>query len=446
MPFPRALAWPPLREAGLAGDGPAVTVLVSSITRIAAVVRVAGLSYLVLQVIVWHSFYLAHPAFLWAPAAVAGWGTLATWYLLRRGPRRWPAIAVDSAVCAALAVAAAGCVPDAVRDQPGSWLFIALTSQLVAPAWLAPAAASAPLVALTATGYAAGELLVPGARPGGPATTVVLFLAVLVLHWTGRTMLLRRASQADAGLAAAEAQAREQYVILSRNLERREQDRLLHDTVLNTLTAIARTGAAGRVAARCEHDLAELGGALREPADPAPARPVSWAALLGRLGAATRELQARGLVTHLAPLPPPGRPGPARQVPGPVADALVQAAREALANVAAHAGTGEAWVTARPAPAADADDPGPAGPAGIELTIRDAGRGFDPSRVGPDRLGLRRSISERVADCGGAVSVRSVPGQGTEVRLRWPAGDARQPGAGLAAVGRPGQPLEVPSC
>jgi signal transduction histidine kinase len=91
-----------------------------------------------------------------------------------------------------------------------------------------------------------------------------------------------------------------------------------------------------------------------------------------------------------------------------VAGAIVHATREALANVAAHAGTGEAWVTIT------------LGPGTLDVTVRDAGAGFDPARVDPARLGLRRSITGRVTDWGGRVSVRSAPGQGTLVTMSWP--------------------------
>ena len=56
-------------------------------------------------------------------------------------------------------------------------------------------------------------------------------------------------------------------------------------------------------------------------------------------------MRARGLTVHLERAPGPVPPGQA--VPVPVAVAIAHAAREALANVAAHAGTGEAWVTVR---------------------------------------------------------------------------------------------------
>ena len=141
-------------------------------------------------------------------------------------------------------------------------------------------------------------------------------------------------------------------------------------------------------------------------------------------------------------------------MPEPVAEALLHATREALANVAAHAGTGEAWVTAGPVTAgavmagpvtdgavmdgavmdgavtdgavtdgAVTDGASRSGPA-VQVRIRDAGRGFDPGLIGPSRLGVRMSISERVADCGGSASVRSAPGEGTEVCLCWPAPSA----------------------
>ena len=56
-------------------------------------------------------------------------------------------------------------------------------------------------------------------------------------------------------------------------------------------------------------------------------------------------MRVRGLTVHLERAPGPVPPGQA--VPVPVAVAIAHAAREALANVAAHAGTGRAWVTVR---------------------------------------------------------------------------------------------------
>jgi signal transduction histidine kinase/phage shock protein PspC (stress-responsive transcriptional regulator) len=88
--------------------------------------------------------------------------------------------------------------------------------------------------------------------------------------------------------------------------------------------------------------------------------------------------------------------------------ALVDATREAVVNAAKHAGAPSVDVYAEVAP------------SGVAVFVRDRGRGFDPEVVAPDRLGVRRSIVDRMARHGGRAEVRSSPGQGTEVRLEVP--------------------------
>jgi signal transduction histidine kinase len=142
-------------------------------------------------------------------------------------------------------------------------------------------------------------------------------------------------------------------------------------------------------------------------------------------------MRARGLRVH-ADIDD----GQAPAIPARVALAISGAAREALSNVAAHAGTGEAWVRARlTALDGDGDGDGRAG-RGAEVTVRDEGAGFDRALVDHARLGLRRSIAERVADCGGHASVWSRPGHGTVVHLSWAAGNG--PRQGTAGAGTRG--------
>lgn len=88
--------------------------------------------------------------------------------------------------------------------------------------------------------------------------------------------------------------------------------------------------------------------------------------------------------------------------------ALVQATREAMVNVARHAEVKEASVLARVTPAE------------IEIYVRDRGRGFDPGAVSPDRRGVRDSIVGRMQRHGGSATVTSAPGEGAEVELRLP--------------------------
>jgi signal transduction histidine kinase len=138
---------------------------------------------------------------------------------------------------------------------------------------------------------------------------------------------------------------------------------------------------------------------------------------VSKVRAVVADLAARGLKVHLEADEPE-----AAGIPAQVATALSNAVREALSNVAAHAGTAEAWVQIRQRDlAVDGEVPG-----GLDVIVRDRGAGFDMAHVDRTRLGLRRSIAERVADCGGQASIWSEPGRGTMVRLSWPA--SRRPG------------------
>jgi signal transduction histidine kinase len=270
--------------------------------------------------------------------------------------------------------------------------------------------------------------------------TMVLIVVGLV-HNFGRRELYGRAEAADATLDAAAQAASEQYAVLARNIERREHERLLHDTVLNTLTALARGGADDPTGAvsRCRQDVALIEDALGDQDSLAAGASREYGDLADAVLAVAADQRARGLSVHVDI---DGGEEPA--VPSRVTAAVANATREALSNVAAHAGTGEAWVQVRQT-TQDADVP-----CRVEVIVRDRGEGFDLDRVDRTRLGLRRSIAERIADCGGQAAVWSTPGQGTVVRMSWPApaisgqpdGSAHRPD-GIRAD--PGQTQESPS-
>src|SRR5215207_7993421 len=85
--------------------------------------------------------------------------------------------------------------------------------------------------------------------------------------------------------------------------------------------------------------------------------------------------------------------------------ALVRAVREALVNAAKHSGADKIDVYA------EVDD------ERVEVFVRDRGQGFDLDGVGEDRMGVKGSILDRMERHGGKASIRSRPGEGTEVRL-----------------------------
>ena len=392
--------------SGSVTAGPAVTTLRFGATRTVAILRCVGVACIAAQVVIWHSFYLSAPWRLAGPLAAMAWGVAAAAYVYRRWPA-WQLAVVDSAFYMVLALCARWYIPSVLRGDTSNWLDIAIVGQLVSPAWFTPAKVVPVLAAGTAASYWLGAILTPSATAGSaaPVTAAVMMLAIALAASAGRRMLFRRAVGADAALERDDRDSREQYVMLSRQTERREQERLLHDTVLNTLTALARPDRrAGDVVSRCKEDVALIERMLGDADDMSA---TAWSPVSGLLAAIEEvgvSMRSRGLrvsveATH-------GETADA--LPNEVVRALTYAVREALANVAGHAGTDQAWVEISRA----AGD-------GLEVTVRDEGRGFDIADIDPARLGLRRSIVERVADSGGEASVRSAPGSGTVVTLRF---------------------------
>jgi signal transduction histidine kinase len=432
-------------NSGSAPAGPAMTTLRSVTARIACTVRCVAIAYIAVQVIIWHSFYAADPRRLAGPALALLWATAAVIYLRRRWPV-WQVACLDSVVHVAFAVGAMLCVPPAMRGDAANWLYIAMAGQLFIPTWFAPTVLSAPLALASAAAYWESSVVTatPASAHNSPAASTALLLALAAANWSGRRLLYRWANRADAALDRADQDARAQYVVLTRNVERREHERLLHDTVLNTLTALSRAGSGEPVVGRCRHDITLMECVLGDSGQVSLANGDlvngdlvnggrGNSRLLAGIEAVASEMRARGLEVHLEVASgTPARDADLPAVPVPVVAALAHAVREALANVISHAGTTEAWVKiVVAAPGAQATEPG-----GVRVTVRDAGAGFDPAHVDPARLGLRRSVVERLADSGGRASIRSAPGQGTIVSMHWSA--PAPPEHPAAQDGRPG--------
>ena len=115
--------------------------------------------------------------------------------------------------------------------------------------------------------------------------------------------------------------------------------------------------------------------------------------------------------------------------------ALLAAAREATVNAAKWSGAPVVSVFAE------------VEPESVSLFVRDRGRGFDPETVPPDRKGIAESIRGRVARRGGTVTIRSTPGEGTEVSLVMPrpAGSPRAANNGASAASPRGATAGAPA-
>ncbi|WP_243708459.1 ATP-binding protein [Actinomadura sp. GC306] len=85
--------------------------------------------------------------------------------------------------------------------------------------------------------------------------------------------------------------------------------------------------------------------------------------------------------------------------------ATLQAAREAMVNAAKYAGAPVVSVYAE----VEGDE--------VAVFVRDRGKGFDIDQVPEDRMGVKESIIGRMERNGGKATVRTEPGEGTEVRL-----------------------------
>jgi len=186
-----------------------------------------------------------------------------------------------------------------------------------------------------------------------------------------------------------------------RSQERADLAAHLHDSVLQTLALIQKNAAdptaVARLARSQERDL--RGWLFNEPAPEG----TSVAAALRAVSAEVED--AHGVAVEVVTVG--DAPVGERLVP------LLHATREAVANAARHAGTGQVDVYAETTAAA------------VEVYVKDRGAGFDPETVAPDRQGVRGSIIDRMRRHGGAAEVRSSPGDGTEVVLRMPLEEER---------------------
>jgi signal transduction histidine kinase len=178
-----------------------------------------------------------------------------------------------------------------------------------------------------------------------------------------------------------------------RSQERAEIAAIVHDEVLHTLALIQRNAEDSREVTRLARGQErQLRNWLYKPAASPTER------LAAALEAAAAEVEDTYAVTVDAVV---------------VGDcdvderllALVLATREALVNAGRHAGV--------PAVSLYAE----VEPSQVSVFVRDRGAGFDPSMVDDDRHGVRGSILARMERHGGEATIRSAPGEGTEVRL-----------------------------
>jgi signal transduction histidine kinase len=381
----------PARSAGAFG---------ATLWRALAGYRVLTFCYLLVRFVQDADGY-ARPALATATVALLAVWSAATVLAYRRpAGRRWPVVGAD------LAVAVGAVLVSPPLQGPA---MIAAGHSTLPTIW----SASAVLACAIRGGWRGGVLgglLVGLADLGerGAITSTVLHNAVLllvaggVIGYTGQLAL------------GAERQLAHALRIEAATRERERLARDIHDSVLQVLALVGRRGAEiggaaaelGALAAEQEVALRALVASGGDGQDRTPTR--------GSLRGEEAEQDLRALLASYASgavtLSAPSTPVP---LPVHAAREIAAAVGAALDNVRQHAGTGaHAWVLV--------EDAG----AQVVVSVRDDGPGLEPGRLesaaAEGRLGVAQSISGRLRDLGGAATVLSVPGQGTEVELRVP--------------------------
>lgn len=239
---------------------------------------------------------------------------------------------------------------------------------------------------------------------GGAAGTITVTLDGAVLMVLAGVIVGYLARLA----AAVERERQHAIEVEAASRERERLARDIHDSVLQVLALVQRRGAEiggeaadlGRLAGQQEAALRTLVGGNGQAM-------LTGSVLTGAVDVRTLlAAEASEQVTLSAP-------ADVVLMKKEEAVELTSAVRAALANVRRHCGAHAlAWVLVEDEPEA------------VTVTVRDDGPGIPDGRLAEaaatGRLGVSHSIVGRLRELGGSATIRSAPGEGTEVELRVP--------------------------
>ena len=332
-------------------------------------------------------------------------------YLLgRSGRMRWVALILMSGIAVILLVGWSSPSPSGLNLVERAVIGGIAAGALSCVALVLVVSASRLLGLFTAFSATVASVLA-ATRASADATvplllTLCVWLAIALVGWwmaesvprvMQRIAFIGRAHLAERHASELEAQ-------------RRQDARLLHDTVLATLTLLAHSGVGVSPAALRQQagDDARLLRQLRLGGLPAPRRsgvytlePATESTLGSTLESVKQRFGRMGLDVDWH--------GSGQVLlPSEVLDSFLLALGECLENVRRHAGVARADVTIT-------DDD-----TTVRAMVTDAGVGFDLSGVSAERLGFAESVVARLRDVGGNARLFSSPGSGTTVVLEVP--------------------------
>jgi len=324
---------------------------------------------------------------------------------------------------AGLAIVVIACTVGARPSQAGFTAVVELAAASLAASGLVLTSSGTRIAALAIVFLVVGAtLLLLTSDLQAPLRTAGIYvlgwvLPVLIAIWISagvpqvakRIASIGRAHRAERQASELEAQ-------------RRQGARLLHDTVLATLTLLAHSGVGVTPEALRQQagDDAKLLRQLRLGTTPAPSGP-DGAPVVGTATSPIQVIDEPVLGTTLESVKQRfGRMGlqvswhGTGQVllPSDILDAFLLALAECLENVRRHSGVTEAHVTIT-------EDS-----KMVRAMVTDAGVGFEISDIDEAKLGFTESVVARLRDVGGNARLFSAPGSGTTVVLEVPRGDA----------------------
>lgn len=221
----------------------------------------------------------------------------------------------------------------------------------------------------------------------------------LVIAYVAAEMVRRATGQVEEKSAGLHRELMSEHRARQRAFEQQRWNGLIHDRLLGSLRLAARepVGAPVPVEARelAIGALEMMSGQQHDTADPL-------------LGETLIEIAERLGLTARVDLAE-------QDLPNEVAEAVLDAAHQALTNVALHADVDTVTIT------------GSATGAGVDVEIVDTGVGFDPDQIDARRLGVRLGLQGRMEMVGGSARVVSRPGRGTRVGLSWRPKDEESP-------------------
>jgi len=373
------------------GSGSAAEQVETALFRALAILRLVLTVYaVVLNVVRFGDF--ARPALAVADLVVlVGWSAFVAWAYDTPRRRRLPLYLADLAVAVLLLLSTPLVQSEAMLDRhastmPTFWIVAPVLAWAVGRGWLQAVGAA---LVLTAADLSVRTSL------DGP-TWGNIFLLVLAAGVVGYSSgVLKEAAEVRA--AAERLQAVQ--------AERARLSRAVHDGVLQVLALVQRRGS------EAGGELAELGRLAGEQ-EVALRRLVQADARAEVMTTAASE--ETDLLGALLPASSPAvtvtGPGEPVEVTGHQARELTAVVAACLDNVRRHVGEqAPAWVLVE-----DLGD-------SVVVTVRDEGAGIPDGRLAEaqqeGRLGVHESICGRMADLGGAATLNSAPGHGTEWEL-----------------------------